>query len=279
MNNCSVSVVITTRNEGKHLENCIRSVKNQAYPQDKLEIIVVDNNSSDQTKKIAERYTDRVFNYGPERSAQRNFGVRQSKGQYILYLDADMALSVNLIKECVEKCEKNGFVALYIPERITGKGFWIRVRDFERSFYNATAIDCVRFVTRDKFLSIGGFDEDLTGPEDWDFDRRIRQLGKVGIIDSPLYHKEDIFNLMRYLNKKIYYSEGIDRYIRKWGKEDVEVKKQIGLLYRYFGVFIENNKAKRLTRHPVYTCSMCFLRLCVGTVFLTNKLYRRLCII
>lgn len=45
------------------------------------------------------------------------------------------------------------------------------MRDFERSFYNTACIDAVRFVRKDKFLEIGGFDESLTGPEDWDFDR------------------------------------------------------------------------------------------------------------
>ncbi len=123
-------------------------------------------------------YFDPIYyNFGPERSAQRNFGARQANGKYILYLDADMRLSENVISECVEKCENNeNLVALYIPEKIIGNGFWVRIRDFERSFYNATVIDCVRFVRRDKFLEIDGFDEDLAGPEDWDFDRRIRDV-------------------------------------------------------------------------------------------------------
>jgi len=42
-----------------------------------IEIIVVDNNSTDRTKEIAARYTEKVYNFGPERSAQRNFGVGQ----------------------------------------------------------------------------------------------------------------------------------------------------------------------------------------------------------
>jgi len=63
-----------------------------------MEIIVVDNNSQDKTKEIAYRYTDKVYNFGPERSAQRNFGVKQAAGKYILYLDADMVLSENVMK-------------------------------------------------------------------------------------------------------------------------------------------------------------------------------------
>ena len=127
----TVSVIITTRNEERHIENCLKSIKGQNYPQEKVEIIVVDNNSNDKTKEISFRYTDKVYNFGPERSAQRNFGARQTTAKYILYLDADMMLSENVVEECVEKCEREGCIALYIPERIIGRGFWIRIRDFE----------------------------------------------------------------------------------------------------------------------------------------------------
>lgn len=89
----SVSVIITTKNEEEHIGNCLESIRKQDYLQEKIEIIVVDNNSTDRTKEIARTFTDKIFNYGPERSAQRNFGVRESKGKYILYLDADMVLS------------------------------------------------------------------------------------------------------------------------------------------------------------------------------------------
>jgi len=177
-----VSVIVTTKNEEKNITNCLRSVKNSINPTNstnptnlEVEIIVVDNNSTDNTVKIARRFTDKVYNKGPERSAQRNYGVKKAKGKYILYLDADMILSENVIKECINKCENEDYVALYIPEKIIGRDFWIKVRDFERSFYNATCIDAIRFIRRDKFLEIGGFDESLTGPEDWDFDRRIRE--------------------------------------------------------------------------------------------------------
>ncbi|MCX5704295.1 MAG: glycosyltransferase [Candidatus Omnitrophica bacterium] len=233
-----VSVIITTRNEESNIKNCLESIKKQSYPEDKVEIIVVDNNSCDKTKEISDGYTDKIYNYGPERSAQRNFGINNASGKYVLCLDADMVLSEGVIAECVNKCERNSFLALYIPEKITGAGFWIRVRDFERSFYNATVIDCVRFIRRDKFLEIGGFDEELTGPEDWDFDRRIKKTGKTGIINSPIYHNEGKFNLKRYIKKKIYYSHSFDRYIKKWSAKDPIIKKQLGFFYRYFEVFL-----------------------------------------
>jgi len=261
-----VSVVVTTKNEEKNIENCLISIKEQTYSP--IEIIVVDNNSEDETKEIARKYTDLIFNKGPERSAQRNFGVRQATGKYILYLDTDMILSREVIKEGVEKCENEDNIALYIQERIIGNGFWIKVRDFERSFYNATCIDCARFIRMGKFLEIGGFDENLTGPEDWDFDRRIRQVGKVDIIEAPIYHNEREFNLKRYLNKKAYYSKSFDKYIQKWGQDDPIVKKQLGAWYRLLGIFIDKGKWNRLIAHPLLTLGMYFLRFMVGINYL-----------
>jgi glycosyltransferase involved in cell wall biosynthesis len=266
-----VSVIVTTRNEEKNITECLNSIRKQSCPRDRIEIIVVDNNSQDKTKEIAFKYTDKVFNFGPERSAQRNFGVRQASGKYILYLDADMILSERVIEECVEKCENEQCIALYIPERIIGDGFWIKVRDFERGFYNATCIDAVRFVRKDKFLKIGGFDETLTGPEDWDFDRRISVAGQAAVINACFYHNEDNFNLRKYVEKKLYYARDFEKYARKWGKQDRIIKRQMGMGYRYLGVFLEKGKSRRFFSHPFLTLAMYFLRLSVGLAYVFNS--------
>lgn len=265
-----ISVIITTKNEEANIQKCIESINEQIYSLGKIEIILVDNNSTDKTVAIANRYTDKVYNHSPERSAQRNYGVKQAVGKYILYLDADMVLSPEVIAQCVEKCEQKGCIALYIPERVIGKGFWVKVRDFERSFYDATCIDCVRFVRRDKFLEIGGFDEDLTGPEDWDFDRRIREIGRVDIIKSPIYHSELSMTLKNYINKKLYYAKSFKRYCQKWGNDRI-ISKQLGFYYRYFGVFIENGKWKRFSVHPLLALGVYFLRVIVGFVYLVLR--------
>lgn len=51
-----VSVVITTKNEEKNIESCLKSISQQAYAGDKIEMIVVDNNSTDRTREIDRRY-------------------------------------------------------------------------------------------------------------------------------------------------------------------------------------------------------------------------------
>ena len=263
-----VSVLITTKNEEKNIENCLQSIKNQTFKN--IELIVVDNFSEDKTVELAQKYTAKVYFKGNERSAQRNYGAKVALGKYLIYLDADMILSPNIILECVTKCEQDSVDALYVPERIIGDGFWIKVRDFERNFYTGTVIDAVRFIRRVLFLQAGGFDETLVGPEDWDFDRKIRKIASTGITVVPIYHNEGQFDVKRYLKKKEYYTEGIQKYVKKWGLDDLETMKQVGIRYRLIGVFVENGKWKRLLRHPLLAFGLYFLRLRVAMDYLRD---------
>lgn len=267
-----ISIIITTRNEENNIGNCLQSIFKQSYPQDQIEILVVDNASTDKTKEIASKYTRNVFDKGPERSAQRNFGVNQSKGKYFLYLDADMALSKNVVQSCVERVQQHPeMVGFYISEIVKGDAFFSRVRRFERSFYDGTVIDCARFINRSIFLNLGGFDESMCGPEDWDLDKRLKEVGNIGLINSPIYHNEEEFYLGKYLSKKSYYAKSFDVYIKKWGQDDQDLRKQLGLYCRYFGVFFENGKWKKVLSAPHLAIGMYFLRFLVGVTYLLNQ--------
>jgi len=292
-----VSIVVTTRNEEHNLFSCLESIKLQTYKN--IELIVIDNNSTDRTKKIALRYTDKVYNKGPERSAQRNYGmISISSGLYVMFIDADMILSPTLIESCVDCISSGKFIALHIPEVILGKGYFSKVRRFERSFYNGTVVDGARFFLKSIFIDVGGFDEDLSGPEDWDIDKKIKALGVIGLLEkedsvirqwsmqgliqqygvdpycygSAIYHNESEFDLRRYLSKKAYYSESFDTYINKWGKNDPDIKKQFGMSYRLFGVFTENGKYIKLLKHPHLTIGMYSLRILIGINYLKRSL-------
>ena len=85
----TLSAVITTRNEEANIANCIRAFDGF---RDKVEVIVVDNASTDRTKEIAAELGARVFDKGPERSAQRNLGWCEAKAEWVVILDADMIM-------------------------------------------------------------------------------------------------------------------------------------------------------------------------------------------
>ena len=263
-----VSIIITTKNSENFIYDCINAVKKSSYKD--VEIILVDNNSNDRTIEIAKKLGAKTFTKGPERSAQRNYGAYMSNGEIIGFLDVDMTLSENVITECLEIFDNNKRVnAIYIPEKIYGDSFFNKVRNFERSFYDATVIDAVRFFRKEIFVKIGGFDLSLNGTEDWDIDRRINEIGEVAITKSHLYHHEN-HTLKQYIIKKSYYASNFDNYFKKWGYDKI-TKKQFGILYRYFNVFIENGKWKKLLSHPIYTISMYFLRFIIGIVYIFSK--------
>jgi len=273
-----VSVVVTTKNEEKNIENCLKSIVGQSYKN--IEIIVVDNNSVDRTREISVLYTSLVFNLSKEvdlseiknyRGAQLNFGVGRAKGEIIFFPDADMTFSENLIMEAVEKLKQ--FDALYVPETICGRGFFGKIRNFERGFYNGTCIDGARIIKKDLFLKVGGFDVKniVFGPDDWDFTKTLKQKNyNLGITEEVLYHHEEWLILKVYLNKKSKYVSTFDGYIKKWGKDDDDIKRQLGLRYRYFGVFLENGKWRKLLVHPILSLGMYYLRAMVGVVYLFN---------
>jgi len=273
-NKIIVSVIITTKEESGNIANCLKSVIQQDYPKEKMEIILVDNHSTDNTVEIARKYLDAVYVIGPNRAAQLNYGAKKAAGKYILYLDSDMILSKNLIGECVDMCEKDTYIALYIPEKILSKSHFAKVRSFERSFYNASCIDAVRFAKKSKFFEIKGFDDKnlLFGFDDWDFNRRIEAIGRTSIIEIPLYHNEMNISLWKYLKKKSNYAQTSDRYFQKWGKGDPIIQKQFGVFYRYVGVFFEKGKWKRVLRHPCLFFQVLLLRILVGIVFLSSKI-------
>lgn len=268
MKNPLVSIIVTTKNSEKTIENCLISITKQSYRY--IELLVIDNNSTDTTKQIAKKYTNFVFNKGPERSTQRNLGINKSTGEYILFLDSDMSLTTKVVEQCVNTMTKKHVVGIYIPEIITGNFFWSKVRTYERSFYNETVIDAVRFFPKKIAKQIGGFDETLFAGEDWDFNLRINQLGKTTSISSPLFHHEENSNLITYLTKKSYYTDNLQLYSSKW-KDNENVKKQFSPYYRFIGVFFENNKWKKVIAHPFLFLCVIMLKCFVGLQFVLTK--------
>jgi glycosyltransferase involved in cell wall biosynthesis len=213
-----ISVIITTKNEEKNLPNLLESLKIQSYRG--FETIVVDNNSSDNTKDIAINYGAFVFNQGPERSSQRNFGVSKAKGKFVLILDADMILQKEVLEECVHQFNSdNELKTITIKEIPIGKNFWSKCKKLELDFYSANPLSkthAARFFDKKVFEEFGGYDLNLTGPEDWDLPERINEkYKKKYFTKSAIFHNEGDYGLFRILQKKFYYAQKASVYISK----------------------------------------------------------------
>ncbi len=265
-----LSVIVTTRDEESNIAACAGAWRGELEA-GVCEIVVVDNASSDRTKVLAAEAGARVFDQGPERSAQRNRGVREARGDVLLFLDADMVVPEAARREILA-LEDTDLDAAYVRETRSGTGLRARARDFERSFYDGTCIDCVRWVRKSVFERVGGFDTSLCGVEDWDFDRRVSAAGfRTAVTREALIHNEAALSLRKVLRKKAYYAETFDLYKEKWGRGDPVIRKQFGMAYRLWGVFMENGKWRNVLRHPVLWSVMMAERVCVGVVYLFHR--------
>ena len=88
-----ISVCIITKNEQENIQRCLKSLM-----QYEMEIIVVDTGSTDNTKDIVQRYTDKVFDFEwcDDFAAAKNFAISKATADYIMVLDSDESIeSIN----------------------------------------------------------------------------------------------------------------------------------------------------------------------------------------
>lgn len=230
-----VSVVIPIVRNDKHVAGCVAAINASTYKN--VEIIVVDE--------------------GKERSYQRNFGMDKAKGEYLLILDSDMLVTPNVIQDCVTRMMFHvELVGIYIPERIVTPGWFGRLRDWERQFYNGTLVDVVRFV---RAKGCPRFDETLHGVEDSDWERQMP--GPKATCDFEVHHY-DKCGVIKYLKKKAYYAQCLGRYKSKNPND-----KLLTFKYRCFDVYVQEGKWKRLLLKPHYALGMFMLLFARGLIF------------
>jgi glycosyltransferase involved in cell wall biosynthesis len=219
-----------------------------------IELVVVDNESTDETPLIAQRFADIVESYGPERSAQRNRGARLSRGDYLVFIDSDMELTPGVVADCVNALRKSQASGVVIPEVSIGEGFLARCRALERSCYTGDdAVEAARFFTRQAFEASGGFDETLTGPEDWDLSIRIAAGIHFPRAESHISHDEGRLRLGSVLAKKRYYAASSLRYWRKHRRSSLI---QGNMIFRQ--AFVRNWRL--LLRHPILALGVVSLK-------------------
>lgn len=244
-----VSVIVPTKNSAEFLDACLRSIQDQTYKP--TELIVVDNSSTDETQLIAKRYTDKVYTKGPERSAQRNYGVRKCSGEYVLIIDSDMELEPTVVEECVQCFMDIKVEGVVIPEESFGEGFWAQCKQLERSFYvGVDWIEAARGFRRKTYITLGGYDEALVSGEDWDLSQRAATKGETSRTRAFIHHNEGKLSLKKTLRKKYYYAQKFKAYT---AKAHVQTERQTNVLARYALFF---SKPQKLLKNPVQGLGM-----------------------
>jgi glycosyltransferase involved in cell wall biosynthesis len=215
-NNPVVSIIIPTKNSSKTLAACLDSVVNQYYKN--IEIIVVDNHSTDSTIEIARKYTSDVYTFGPERSFQINYGAQMASGKYIYRVDSDFVLEPDVIGAAVYEAEINDYGAIIIHNTSDPTvSFWAKVRKFERDMYDLGSDElkiAVRFVRKDAFLSVGGFDTRMISGEDYDLHNRIIKRYDIGRINAKEVHLGEYKSLGEVARVNYFYGKNTGFFLR-----------------------------------------------------------------
>ncbi len=180
------SIIIPAYNEEAELSATLRAVHN-AIDQQKLrgECIVVDNNSTDKTAKIAEAAdADKiVFEPVNQISRARNAGAQVSEGRYLIFVDADTRIEPTLLNEALlllesGNCVGGGAVLDFEDHAGIIGNFVITVWE-KISQWTRTAAGSFLFCRRDAFEETGGFDLKLYASEEVRFSGQLRKWGKL----------------------------------------------------------------------------------------------------
>ena len=248
-----VSVIVPTRNSAQFLERCLSSIVNQTYHA--IELIVVDNFSTDSTVDIAIKFTDNVIKAGPERSAQTNAGVRMSSGKFVFRVDSDFVLDPKVVEEAVDIASK-GFDAIVVhnsPDASISR--LARLRKFEVDMYKYDLThSAARFIRKSTYVVIGGYNPSVTAGEDYDFQNRLTRAGvRTGFIAAEALHLGEPTDLLHVLRK--YYTYGED-FVRFVPLNDDRALSQLGPIRL---AFVRNWRA--FIRHPLLGTDLVFYHL------------------
>lgn len=214
-----ISIVIPTYNASGFMPNLMDSIFKQAV--DDMEVIIVDDCSSDNTVEIAEKYPVLLIrmekNGGP--AIARNRGVREAKGDIIFFLDSDVEVLDGTVREVKEYFEKdpsaNCVIGICSTEPLN-KGFvatymamfeYIHLIDRQYSPVSVFAPRCGA-IKKDLFLKVGGYDEGYGGAdvEDFELARRINKEDRI-ILNPKMMVRHQFANFRQAL--KIYFKRTV----------------------------------------------------------------------
>lgn len=184
-----ISVIIPCYNYGKYLPHAVESVLAQKGEDFDCEIIIVDDGSSDNTAEIAGGFGEPVqyvYQENQGLSAARNTGIRNTSGDFIIFLDADDLLGPNVIEAHLKNFRTNQEIDLsichcYCVNKDTGENiFWpLRAAHHDLHLCHSNIAPVHAFMTRRETIrDVGFFDTGRTACEDYDFWLRCAKLGK-----------------------------------------------------------------------------------------------------
>jgi len=197
-----VSVVIPAKNRAHTLQRCIDSILNQTYPA--TEIVVIDDDSNDNTKEVVNSYRDQGVIYasllkGKGAQAARNYGVEIARYEWIAFQDSDDIWLPNKLAIQVDALRSRQF-----DKTVVVHGDGIRRDDttgkeqrhlvplttgccYERLLIQAAPMFQALLVSKEMVLKAGGLDNECPSYQEWDTAIRLSKYCEFIHIHEPLF--------------------------------------------------------------------------------------------
>ncbi|MEH2064394.1 MAG: TIGR04283 family arsenosugar biosynthesis glycosyltransferase [Nostoc sp.] len=193
-----ISIIIPAINEAVN----IKEANATTQPSTNIEVIVVDGGSKDHTPKIAQSLGIKVISSSPGRAVQMNAGALAASGDILLFLHADTRLPTGFDEMIRTALQQPGTVAGAFNLRIDASLLSLRWVEWgvnlRSHFYQMPYGDQAIFVTKEVFEQIGSFPQ-LPIMEDFEFIRRLKRLGRIVIIPTPV-----VTSARRWLQKGVF---------------------------------------------------------------------------
>jgi len=212
-----ISIIVTSYNYDKYIERCLRSLMNQTLDRYLYEIIVIDDSSTDHTVEILKNYKDEIRlienseNLGLPASA--NIGIKSSRGQYIVRVDADDFVHGDflymLYKTIMIEKEYQAVACDYYTTNRFGE-------KVNRVSHSQAPIACGILYYKDALFDIGLYDEDMIVREDEELMFKFLKCFKLLHLPVALYrYRNHDKNLTKNAEKMSYYAKKLEEKIGK----------------------------------------------------------------
>jgi GT2 family glycosyltransferase len=195
-----ISIIISTHNRSQSLLQTLKSIGQLEYPQDRFEVIVVDDGSVDDTREVLTRFSRRApfsFKYRSKKdegvSSARNMGIGMARGEVLVFIDDDCAATNSWLKNLTAQINSDEVGVIGGPEKIPPEGPLLSrcVGYIVNSFVGAAGLfkgegprlgrfypkGCNMALTKRVLHEVGLFDENLMPSEDVELAYRIRRAG------------------------------------------------------------------------------------------------------
>jgi glycosyltransferase involved in cell wall biosynthesis len=220
-----VSVVMPVRNEGTYLERSVGSVLAQDYPDERVEVIVADGQSTDGTRiRLDELVRENprlrvVDNPAGIVAPGLNAALREARGEIVIRVDGHCEIARDYVRRCVEHLQRGEAEGVGGPLETVGESFTARViaramssgfgvggSAFRTRSDSTEFVDTVAFpaYTRAILEKAGPFDEELVRNQDDEYNYRIRELGGRVLLAADVRSKYYARGTLRTLAKQYF---------------------------------------------------------------------------